>query len=198
MGIIEAKKAEKRQRLLDSAYNCFLENGISGTSIHDICKGAGIAKGTFYLYFRDMEDIAKALNIRITESLLQESFQYMCTKESETFADRLVVMAEYLMDCFEKDKDLIRIIRRDFSWPFQAEDIISGSAKNLIPGYEDIEAYARINGRSMKEVLSCIFCLVAMIISVSYDAIIENKPASPGEMRPVLFGIIRASFPEAS
>lgn len=191
MGILEEKKAEKRQRLLDSAWSCFIQKGISQTSISDICRGAGIAKGTFYLYFHDREDIAKALNTRITESLLKESFAYMCSHPADSFAERLIVMADYLMDLFEKDTDLILIIRRDFSWPFRAEEILGGSAKDMIPGYDEIAAYAENSGRPLAEVLSVIYCLVAMVISVSYDAIIERKPADLPAMRPVLRTIIR-------
>ena len=194
MGLLETKKAEKRQKLLDSAYRCFSRKGISATSISDICEGAGVAKGTFYLYFKDREDIAKTLNTRITQPLLQESFQYMLIHPKDTFAERLIVMADYLMDRFEKDHDLILIIRRDFSWPLREEEILDGNARERIPGFEEIEAYAKESGRPLSEVLLVIYCLVAMVISVSYDAIIEKTPAQLSLMRPVIRTMIRSSL----
>ena len=50
------KKEEKRQRLLSSAHSLFVAHGISGTSISQICDKAGVAKGTFYLYFQNKEE----------------------------------------------------------------------------------------------------------------------------------------------
>jgi AcrR family transcriptional regulator len=64
--LIAKKKEEKRKRLLDAAYACFTESTISGTSIAEICSRAGIAKGTFYLYFSDKDDIVRALVKRIS------------------------------------------------------------------------------------------------------------------------------------
>ena len=64
------KKEEKRQRLLDSAHSLFVAHGISGTSISQICEKAGVAKGTFYLYFQNKEEISRELNIQLSHDLL--------------------------------------------------------------------------------------------------------------------------------
>ena len=53
MGKVEHNKRQKRDSLLDSAFSLFINNGFTKTSISDIVKQAGVAKGTFYLYFRD-------------------------------------------------------------------------------------------------------------------------------------------------
>ena len=45
------KKNEKYQKLIAAAFDLFENNGISAVSIDDIVKKAGVAKGTFYLYF---------------------------------------------------------------------------------------------------------------------------------------------------
>ena len=51
------KKQLKERELFLSAYNLFIENSIEKTSIDDISKNAGVAKGTFYLCFSDKYDI---------------------------------------------------------------------------------------------------------------------------------------------
>ena len=48
---IEEKKQLKKESLMASAYNLFIKKGINDTSISDIANDAGVAKGTFYLYF---------------------------------------------------------------------------------------------------------------------------------------------------
>ena len=47
--------------LFQSAYDLFLNQGIEKTSISDIAKKAGVAKGTFYLYFADKYEIRDRL-----------------------------------------------------------------------------------------------------------------------------------------
>ena len=48
---INDNKQEKERKLLSTALHLFSEKGIKKTSIQDIVHDAGIAKGTFYLYF---------------------------------------------------------------------------------------------------------------------------------------------------
>lgn len=52
MGKVDENKQNKRSSLLSNAYDLFTERGFSKTTISDISKKSGLAKGTFYLYFR--------------------------------------------------------------------------------------------------------------------------------------------------
>ncbi len=54
---IDKNKQLKRQSLLETAFMLFTTKGIHKTSISDIVENAGVAKGTFYLYFKDKYDI---------------------------------------------------------------------------------------------------------------------------------------------
>lgn len=47
----------KRDKLFDAAHLLFLERGYKDTSIADIAAIAGVAVGSFYLYFKSKEDI---------------------------------------------------------------------------------------------------------------------------------------------
>lgn len=53
MGKLDDKKKQKRDSLLMAAFTLFTQKGINDTSISDIAKKANMAKGTFYLYFKD-------------------------------------------------------------------------------------------------------------------------------------------------
>ena len=50
---VESNKNKKLNKLLDTAFQLFTDKGIHHTSIQDIVNHAGVAKGTFYLYFKD-------------------------------------------------------------------------------------------------------------------------------------------------
>ena len=58
MGRVEENKNEKKtRRSFATAYELFTTKGINSTAISDIVEKAGVAKGTFYLYFKDKYDI---------------------------------------------------------------------------------------------------------------------------------------------
>lgn len=52
----ERKKRETRQRLLECAWQLFLEKGYDETTVEDITEAAGVAKGTFFNYFDTKEN----------------------------------------------------------------------------------------------------------------------------------------------
>ncbi len=143
MRLIEQKKQDKRNRLLESAYDCFTRRGMSGTTIAEICKRSGVAKGTFYLYFLDKDDIARELNRRITFDLIHGAYDYMMQHRAEQLCDNLIIMADYTIDRFEKDTTLIRIIKHDFIWPIREADLFSEDHEALIPGLVQIQEYAQ-------------------------------------------------------
>ena len=53
MGKVNDNKLSKRNALLKTAFDLFAEKGFAKTTISDIVEKAGLAKGTFYLYFKD-------------------------------------------------------------------------------------------------------------------------------------------------
>lgn len=46
-----------RQKLVDTAEDLLKKNGFNALSVEDITNAAGVAKGTFYIYFKHKEDI---------------------------------------------------------------------------------------------------------------------------------------------
>ena len=77
MGKIDINKQLKESSLLKTAFEFFTTKGFSKTSISDIVNKAGVAKGTFYLYFKDKYDIRNKL-------IAHKSSQIFSTALSET------------------------------------------------------------------------------------------------------------------
>lgn len=60
----------RRQELMDAAVGVFKGKGISRTTVSDITGAAGVAKGTFYLYFDSKEQLLGALKERFVDEIL--------------------------------------------------------------------------------------------------------------------------------
>ncbi|NLH64373.1 MAG: helix-turn-helix transcriptional regulator [Erysipelotrichaceae bacterium] len=189
--LIERKKEEKRKRLLDAAYTCFTEHTISGTSIAEICAEAGIAKGTFYLYFKDKEDIVRALNKRI-------SYQVLCniyhSHRKEDFVDHAVRMASELIHYFEKDHEVVALMKKDFVWPIDEEGFVTCDDPMMIDIRNDIDAYAAKSGLSSHQILVRVYALICMIYSVCYSSIIDHFPSELSQVKPEIDAMIRSSL----
>ena len=57
----ERQKQQLRRELISTALRLFEEKGLDATSVDDIAARAGVAKGTFYLYFKAKSDIISAI-----------------------------------------------------------------------------------------------------------------------------------------
>lgn len=55
----ERKKLELRREIIDTAFDCFAEQGYHATGIADIAARLGIGHGTFYRYFENKRDIVE-------------------------------------------------------------------------------------------------------------------------------------------
>lgn len=63
---------QRRAELMDSAAALFAARGIDATSVNDIIGHAGVAKGTFYWYFKSKEELLDALVARHHEQLFTQ------------------------------------------------------------------------------------------------------------------------------
>jgi AcrR family transcriptional regulator len=69
---LTAQGQERKQQLLDHAARLFAERGYDDTRVIDICKAAGVAKGLFYWYFENKEqlfsELAADIRLRLRRS----------------------------------------------------------------------------------------------------------------------------------
>lgn len=190
------KKEEKRKRLLDSAHHLFVRNGISGTSISQICDEAGVAKGTFYLYFNNKEEILRALNLQLSHDLLQDGYDYVKDHDTGDFCENVVMMAQYIVQRFKEDPEMVKMMNRDFRWPINEKNFMVDDEPLIRTIRDQIVAYSRTSGLSTHALLIRFFSGVAMIFSVCYSCIIDHQPCeiddAEGEMPPMIRAILKA------
>lgn len=191
---IELKKQKKKAALMQAAYTLFLKQGMETTSVGDITEAAGVAKGTFYLYFRDKQDIVTAVVVVVSRQILEEAYLKMCAVRTGDFAEDMTLLAGALLDFFEANKPLLGFIERGFRWPaFREKMNATGNAvwQSL---RNDMRRHAQMCRKSEEELVRRVYCLVSMCGSVAYSSIIRGEPEDLAKLRPVICGIIRDSL----
>lgn len=60
----------RRGDLITAAWKVFREKGVARATVSDIVKASGVAQGTFYLYFREKNDLINALVERMVDEMI--------------------------------------------------------------------------------------------------------------------------------
>lgn len=76
---MKPKQEAKREALLQASLSLIMEKGFQQTSVSDIVKHAGLAQGTFYLYFPTKNDLVPAIADHILQQLLEQMKQSTAT-----------------------------------------------------------------------------------------------------------------------
>lgn len=195
MANVQEKKQVKRQALLDAAYDLFLERGLAKTSVGDIASRAKVAKGTFYLYFSDKDAILRVLLGRISQKILGDACSCAEALGDAPFADRVLAVADYVIEYMRRETLVLRLVQRNLEWP---------SITALEEGDEPLALVRRVmefakgcpevEARTEQEVYRRITALVSMCVGMCYSCILEGKPDTIDNMKPVLYDIIRRSL----
>ena len=178
MGKVDENKHQKMDALFQSAYDLFLNQGIEKTSISDIAKKAGVAKGTFYLYFADKYEIRDRLIARTASRLFQRAHKALETADIPEFEDKIIFIVDYVLNAMQKNKLILRFISKNLSWGIFRQAITN-----------NMQDDPTIKLRAPETML---FLIIELASSTSYSTILDNDPMSFEELKPYLNESIRA------
>lgn len=188
---IEENKLLKRENLLISAYDLFMRKGINDTSISDITENAGVAKGTFYLYFIDKWDIYEKLIIERSYLLFDEALIYTNNKGSKSFKDRILDIADYIINTFIKDKELLKFIGRNLSLGIYNDSLVDEYQEQYKDIKEILEKELKTYNNKNRHVSATLFMIIELISSTCYDTILNEIPLPIDKYKPILFNEIK-------
>lgn len=80
---------ERKNEIIDTAAALFLDKGYDQCSINDILNSIGIAKGTFYHYFKSKEDVLDAAVNKMSEQILIQ-VQEIAAQREIPLSDRII------------------------------------------------------------------------------------------------------------
>ncbi|WP_193015354.1 MULTISPECIES: TetR/AcrR family transcriptional regulator [Gammaproteobacteria] len=100
------KPAEVRlEELMNAAETLFLDKGFDATTVSDIVKKAGVAKGTYYHYFSAKTDVLDALRTRYMDWYLSKIENAMSACSQQDYREKLKQWCEISVIAYvEKQK----------------------------------------------------------------------------------------------
>ena len=103
----------RRRELLQAAVGVFSEKGIAAASVDDIVRAAGVAKGTFYLYFATKDDAINAVAAWMVETVA-ERIQALAADTDHTPVERLLAFGASVRQVGDEryERDLVEVIHR--------------------------------------------------------------------------------------
>ena len=112
---------ERRQDLLDAAVKVFSEKGVRDTTVADICAAAGVAKGTFYLYFESREHLLAALRELLVDQQIERAASYYERVGTEDIWTLVDAMTDAMVDLLYAQRDIIHAVTSEGLIPETAE-----------------------------------------------------------------------------
>ena len=116
MGKVETNKKQKNTTLLQTSFELFTEKGFTKTTISDIVNRAGLAKGTFYLYFKDKYDLRDRLVTYKTSQLFGNAHTALIEQNIQGFENQMFFVIDHIIDRLEKEPKLLQFISKNLSW----------------------------------------------------------------------------------
>lgn len=193
MGKIDIKKRKKKENLLNSAYSLFTTIGFHKTTILSIALKAGVGKGTFYLYFKDKDEIMNELIIIKSSEILDKAVQ--AVKDSNyslDFADKIVFITDYIINYLSNDLPKLKFISKYLSWGlFTDSGKYDKPDNDIIDMKQFIMNAIRNDQIKLKEPELLIFTIIELTNATCYSILLNEQPTTLEEYKPYLYNSIR-------
>ena len=190
MGKVDDNKRQKRERLLNKAYELFTTKGFTNTSISDIVENADVAKGTFYLYFKDKYD----LKDKLVEYKTQELFLVANTNLEENnihgLEEQLIFIIDFIVEKLRNDKGLLRLISKNLIMGALRQTLIS-TEKRDNEVYNNFLKLVENDEYEYNDIDVLLFTVVELAGSTCFNSIIYNEPLPLDEYKPYLYRTVR-------
>lgn len=188
---LESNKKQKKEALLNTAFELFTSKGIQKTSISDIVEKAGVAKGTFYLYFSDKYDIRNKLISHKASQLFKNAYKQMLSSHIQDFEDQVIFIANHILDQLSKNKSMLSFISKHLSWGMFKNVLTAATAEGDVSAYTMYEHLIQTSGHNFKDPEIMIFTILEMVSGISYNTILYSQPVTLEEIKPYVYTLIR-------
>ena len=185
----------KKQRLLNNAFALFTEKGIKNTSIQEIVDSANVAKGTFYLYFKDKYELQDILIAKKSEKLFFDALDALHKNYIQNFSDQIIFVINHIIDELSSKPTLLKFISKNLSWGIYNKSILkiyetSDNKESSL--YTIFMKGIENNNIRMENPEVTLFMIIELVSSTCFTSILEKQPLPIEEYKPYLYSTIRA------
>ncbi len=191
MGKADLNKKLKMENLLNTSFELFTSQGINKTSISDIVQKAGVAKGTFYLYFKDKYDIRNRLIAHKSSQLFMEAYEALQKANIEGFEDRLIFIMDNVLDELAANKGLLAFIYKDLSWAVFKKALITPMTSDDVDFGEVYRKMIEESELQFTDPEIMLFLIIELVGSTGYSSIMYDDPVSLKDLKPHLEKTVR-------
>lgn len=108
---------ERRRDLLEAAIKVFARKGVGASTVADVTEAAGVAKGTFYLYFESKEHLVGALKQYFVDEVMERANALVARIGRDDWWALVDTTMETIVDHMLERKDLIQIFAQEYASP---------------------------------------------------------------------------------
>ena len=186
----DLNKKQKREALLNTAFELFISQGITKTTINNIVEAAGVAKGTFYLYFRDKYDIRNKLIAHKATQIFSVAEAALLETGLTGLDERMIFVVDNIIEQFKNDKSLLNFISKNLSWAIFKNELISAGSSAGVDFYNVYRIFED-SPRAFRNPEVLLFMIVELVSSCCYSSILYKEPTESDDLKPYLFHAIR-------
>lgn len=191
MGKLDINKKQKKDALLSTAFELFTSKGIQKTSIADIVQKAGVAKGTFYLYFTDKYDVRNHLISHKASQLFFAANQALLESNITDFEDKIIFLVDHIINQLNNNKSLLTFISKNLSWGIFKSALISPTNQTDLNFYDIYVELLDKSPRPFKDPEVMVFMIVELVSSTCYSSILYKEPVAIEQLKPHIYQAIR-------
>jgi len=192
MGKVDTNKKLKENSLLKTAFEFFTTKGFSKTSITDIVSKAGVAKGTFYLYFKDKYDIRNKLISHKSSQLFKNAIADLGDKlDALPFEEKIIKVSDHIINQLNENQSLLTFISKNLSWGIFKTAITSPVSDDDVDFSSIYEKLLSEAPKGIKDPEIMLFMIIELVSSTCYSAILYKEPCSLEKLKPYLYNNIR-------
>jgi AcrR family transcriptional regulator len=191
MGRIEEKKREKKKKIFHAAFELFTTKGFHDTSISDIMRKAGLAKGTFYLYFKDKYDVRNQLISIQSSHLFKQADAALQETDITQFEDKIIFIIDYVLRLLNGDRDLMTFIAKNLGWGVFKSALIHPDTEYSLDFYTVYERLITESPHKFRNPEVLLFMLIELVGSTCHSVILYGEPMDIEEYKPYLYKAVR-------
>lgn len=194
MGKIELNKKQKKNALLQTSFELFTDKGFAKTTISDIVNRAGLAKGTFYLYFKDKYDLRDKLITHKASQLFADAHLALLEHPVTGFENEMIYVADYIIDRLKQDHSLLQFISKNLSWGIFKNAFEKTIPEESQPFYDYYLSQMKKSSITCQEPELMLFTIIELIGSTCYSCILYEQPVPMDDYLPHLHRAVHQIF----